>query len=42
LAAQDGELVAQDQDIQVLGDVTATTQGDELDGAAQGEIEEFR
>ena len=41
LATQDGELVAQHQDLQVLGRVTAGEQGQQLDGAAQREVGEF-
>jgi hypothetical protein len=37
VAAQHGELVAQDEDRQVLGGVTAGEQGEQLDGAAQHE-----
>jgi len=37
VAAQHGELVAQDEDLQVLGGVTAGEQGEQLDGAAQHE-----
>jgi hypothetical protein len=33
LAAEHGELVAQHQDLQVLGDITADQQSEELDGA---------
>jgi hypothetical protein len=42
LAAQDGELVAQDQDLQVLGGVTASEQHQQLDGSAQRQVGEFR
>jgi hypothetical protein len=40
LAAQHGELVPQDQDLKVLGGVTAGEQGEQLDGAAQREVDE--
>jgi hypothetical protein len=40
LASEDGELVAQDQDLQVLGDVAAGEQGEGLDGAGQREVGE--
>ncbi len=42
LAAEHGDLVAQDEDLQVLGGVAAGEQGEELDGAAYGEVGEFR
>jgi hypothetical protein len=42
LAAQHGELVAQDKDLQVLGGVAAGEQGEQQDGAAQREVGEFR
>jgi hypothetical protein len=32
---EDGELMAQDKDLQILGGVTAGELGEELDGAAQ-------
>jgi hypothetical protein len=35
-------LVAQDEDLQVLGGVAAGQQGEQLDGAAQREVGEFR
>jgi hypothetical protein len=38
----DGELVAQDKDLQVLGGVAAGEQGEQLDGAAQGQVGESR
>jgi hypothetical protein len=38
LASEDGELLAQHQDLQVLGDAAAGEQGEELDGAAQREV----
>jgi len=34
LAAEHGELVTQDEDLQVLGGVAAGEQGEQLDGAA--------
>ena len=34
LAAEHGELVKQDKDLQVLGGVPAGEQGEQLDGAA--------
>jgi hypothetical protein len=37
-----GELVAQDEDLQVLGGVAAGEQGEQLDGAAQGQAGESR
>jgi hypothetical protein len=42
LPLEDGELVAQHQDLQVLGGVTAGEQGEQLDGAAQGQVGESR
>ena len=42
LAAQDGELVAQDQDLQILGGVTASEQHQQLDGPAQRQVGEVR
>jgi len=42
LAAEHGELVAQDEDLQVLGGVAAGEQGEQLDGAAQREVGELR
>jgi hypothetical protein len=42
LAALNGELLAQDQDLQVLGGVTASKQREQLDGASQREVGEFR
>jgi hypothetical protein len=42
LAAQDGELVAEHQDLKVLGGVTAGHQAEQLDGAAQREGGEVR
>jgi hypothetical protein len=41
LAAQDGQLVAQDQDLQVLGGIAAGEQDQQLDGAGQREVGEF-
>jgi hypothetical protein len=38
LAAEHGELVAQDKDLKVLGGVTAGELGEELDGAAQRQV----
>ncbi len=40
LATEHGELVAQDQEFQVLGSIAAGEQGQELDGAAQGQVGE--
>jgi hypothetical protein len=40
LPLEDGELVAQHQDLQVLGGVTASEQREELDGAAEREVDE--
>jgi hypothetical protein len=42
LAAQDGELVAEHQDLKVLGAITASEQCEQLDGAAQREVGELR
>ena len=42
LAAKHGELVAQDEELQVLGGVAAGEQGEQLDGAAQGQVGESR
>jgi hypothetical protein len=42
LAAQHAELVAQDEDLQVLAGVAAAEQGEQLDGAAQRQVGEFR
>jgi hypothetical protein len=39
---EDDELVAQDEDLQVFGGVAAAEQGEQLDRAAQREVEEFR
>jgi len=39
---QDGELVAQHQDLEVFGGVAASEQDEQLDGAAQGEVGQFR
>jgi hypothetical protein len=41
LAAQDGELLAQDQDLEILGGVTASEQHQQLDGPAQRHVREF-
>jgi hypothetical protein len=38
----DDELVAQHQDLQVPGGITAGVQGEQLDGAAQRQVGEFR
>jgi hypothetical protein len=35
LAAQDGELVARHEGLEVVGSVAAAEQGEQLDGAAQ-------
>jgi hypothetical protein len=40
LPAKDGELVAEDEDLQVLGGPAAGQQRKELDGAAQREVGE--
>ncbi len=40
LAAQHSELVAQDEDLQILGGVATGEQGEELDGAAQRQVGE--
>jgi hypothetical protein len=40
LAAQDGELMAQHQDLKVLGGVAAGQEREQLDGAAHGEVGE--
>ena len=37
---EDDELMAQHQDLQVLGGVTASEQREELDGAAEREVDE--
>jgi len=42
LAAQDRELVAQHQDLEVLGGVAAGDQREQLDGATQREVSKFR
>ena len=42
LAAQHTELVAQHEDLQVLAGVAAAEQGEQLDGAAQRQVGEFR
>jgi hypothetical protein len=42
LAAQHTELVAQDEDLQILGGVVIGEQGEELDGAAQRQVGESR
>jgi len=42
LAAEHSELVAQDEELQVLGGVAAAEQGEQLDQAAQREVEESR
>jgi hypothetical protein len=42
LATEDGELVAQDQDLQVLGGVAANKQYEHLNRATQCEVGEFR
>jgi hypothetical protein len=41
LAAEHGELLAQDEDLKVLSSVTASKQHEQLDGAAQREVGEF-
>jgi hypothetical protein len=41
LAAQNRELVAQDEDLEVFGSVTAGQQGEQLDRAAQCQIGEL-
>jgi hypothetical protein len=40
LAAQHAKLVAQHQDLEVLGGVAAGEQCEQLDGAAQGQVGE--
>jgi hypothetical protein len=40
--AQHGELVAEHQDLQILGGVAAGEQGEQLDGAAEGQVGELR
>jgi hypothetical protein len=40
LAAKDGELVAENKEFQILGSIAAGEQGQELDGAAQGQVGE--
>src|SRR4029450_8194547 len=40
LPLEDDELMAQHQDLQVLGGVTASEQREELDGAAEREVDE--
>ena len=40
LPLEDRELMAQHQDLQVLGGVTASEQREELDGAAEREVDE--
>jgi hypothetical protein len=42
LSSEDGELVAQDEDLQVLGGIAAGEQDEQLDGAAQGQVGESR
>jgi hypothetical protein len=42
LAAQHAELVAQHEDLQILAGVAAAEQGEQLDGAAQRQVGEFR
>jgi hypothetical protein len=42
LAAEDRELVAQHEDLQVLGGVAAGEQHQQLDGAAHRDVCEFR
>jgi hypothetical protein len=41
LAVKDGELMAQDQDLQILGGVTASEQHQQLDGPVQRQVGEF-
>ena len=41
LATQHGELMAQDEDLKILGSITASEQREQLDGAAQREVGEF-
>jgi hypothetical protein len=36
------QLVAQDKDLQILGGVAGVEQGEQLDGAAQGQVGESR
>jgi hypothetical protein len=40
LSLEDGELMAEHQDLQVLGGVTASEQREELEGAAQREVDD--
>ena len=40
LPSEDDELMAQHQDLQVLGGVTSSEQREELDGAAEREVDE--
>jgi hypothetical protein len=42
LAAQDSELVAENEDLQLLGGVAVGEQGEELDGAADRQVGELR
>jgi hypothetical protein len=42
MATQDRELVAEDEDLQVFGGITAGEQHEQLDGAAQRELGEVR
>jgi hypothetical protein len=42
LAAQDGELVAEHQDLKVFGGVAAGEQHERLDGAAHREVRDLR
>jgi hypothetical protein len=42
LAAEDRELVAQHEDLQVLGGIAAGQQHEQLDGPAQRQVRQFR
>jgi hypothetical protein len=42
LAAEHGALVTQDEDLQVLGGLATDQQGEQLDGAPQRQVGEFR
>jgi hypothetical protein len=39
---EDGELMVQDKDLQILGGITAGQQGQQLDRAAQHQVDESR
>jgi hypothetical protein len=40
LVAEHGELMAQDEDLEVLGGIAAGEEGEQLDGAAQRQVGE--